>query len=75
LPYCLSAISSGVRRRKREHVMVVGDEADVLVARAGVEALALAVADAVAPVFVWRERGGKREVVVGVATVVFKPSD
>jgi hypothetical protein len=55
--------------------MAVGDEADVLIARAGVKALALAVADAVAPVFVWRERGGKREVVVGVATMVFKSSD
>jgi hypothetical protein len=49
--------------------VAAGDEADVLTTSAGVEALAPAVAEAVALTFVWRERGGKREAGVGAASL------
>jgi hypothetical protein len=39
--------------------MVVIDDVEVLAAGAGVEGLAPIGAEAVAPAFVWRERGGK----------------
>jgi hypothetical protein len=60
LPFLrLSSISSGVRRCKHECVMVAIDDVEVLAAGAGVEGLAPIGAEAVAPAFVWRERGGK----------------
>jgi hypothetical protein len=49
--------------------MAAGDDAEVLAASSGMEGLAPVGTEAVAPVFVWRECGGKRCAEVGVATL------
>jgi hypothetical protein len=49
--------------------MAARDDAEVLAASSGVEGLAPIGIEVVAPVFIWRERGGKRCAEVGVATL------
>jgi hypothetical protein len=52
-----------VSRRKREHVEGAGEDADTLDAGVGVDEPVVVDADAnaEAPAFVWRDRGGKRD--------------
>jgi hypothetical protein len=68
----LSAISSGVRRWKRDRVVAIGDDTDTLAASVGVVELAPVDAKAVAPTFVWRKCGGKRFARAGVATLTWR---
>jgi hypothetical protein len=68
----LSAISSGVRWRKRDRVIAVGDDIDTLAASVGVMELVPVYAKAVATAFVWRKCGGKRFARAGVATLAWR---
>jgi hypothetical protein len=65
----LSAISSGDRRRKREHIVVAGDDAETLAAETSVVELAAGATGAVVPAFIWRERDGYQVVAVRMVTL------